>query len=420
MTVTPPRLTPSQFLIGLAVLFICAYSQYLFAGLSPILGAFIVYGVSITIVTLFARGTIVRTALNRTLDATEMGLGLFGLFSLAGTVGAYVLVLLLMQFDPGSLEALNRPIPLLHVPPRLAWVMVWVSFLVVGPAEEYLFRGFVYGGLLRIYGTQHWVSLAFVSSILFAAAIFVVFTGNVHAGRPLITDDAGTQGKGKYLVEMGYDYSLDDEDDLNVTKKAPGVELDYGITANTDLTLSSAYQKFRIDNARETMFPDGITDTLLELKWRFYEDKRGLGLAVKPGFLIPTGDSSKGIGSGDYRLGAGKVRPRLYFVGTQELDPFAFHLNLGYMRNENTYDSQVNIWHASFAGELRITRRLRIACNVGIDTNPDKETVTDPVFILGGIAYRLTNNLEISFGIRQGVNSPGYDMTYSSGVSIRF
>jgi membrane protease YdiL (CAAX protease family) len=40
----------------------------------------------------------------------------------------------------------------------------------VGPAEEYLFRGFVYGGLLTIFKGQHWISLAFISSILFGAA----------------------------------------------------------------------------------------------------------------------------------------------------------------------------------------------------------------------------------------------------------
>jgi len=48
--------------------------------------------------------------------------------------------------------------------------MVAASFLVVGPAEEYLFRGFVYGGLLNILKGRHWFSLAFISSLLFAAA----------------------------------------------------------------------------------------------------------------------------------------------------------------------------------------------------------------------------------------------------------
>jgi len=50
-----------------------------------------------------------------------------------------------------------------------AWLMAGASILVVGPCEEYIFRGFVFGGLLRLFGSRHWLLLAFVSSILFAA-----------------------------------------------------------------------------------------------------------------------------------------------------------------------------------------------------------------------------------------------------------
>jgi membrane protease YdiL (CAAX protease family) len=47
--------------------------------------------------------------------------------------------------------------------------MVGVSFLVTGPAEEYIFRGFMFGGLLDIFKNRHWLILAFVSSLLFSA-----------------------------------------------------------------------------------------------------------------------------------------------------------------------------------------------------------------------------------------------------------
>ena len=53
--------------------------------------------------------------------------------------------------------------------PELAWFMVAFSFLVVGPSEEYLFRGFVFGGLLNVSKGRHWLVLALISSIFFAA-----------------------------------------------------------------------------------------------------------------------------------------------------------------------------------------------------------------------------------------------------------
>jgi membrane protease YdiL (CAAX protease family) len=47
--------------------------------------------------------------------------------------------------------------------------MIPVAILVVGPAEEYLFRGFIYGGLLSISKGRYWVQLAVVSSVMFAS-----------------------------------------------------------------------------------------------------------------------------------------------------------------------------------------------------------------------------------------------------------
>ena len=65
---------------------------------------------------------------------------------------------------------------------------------------------------------------------------------------------------------------------------------------------------------------------------RFYEHA-DLSLAIKPGLTLPTGDDEKG-------LGTGKATYRLFFIASQEMDPWAFHLNLGYIRNENTLEEE--------------------------------------------------------------------------------
>jgi membrane protease YdiL (CAAX protease family) len=77
---------------------------------------------------------------------------------------------IIVSFDPTAVNLLDRPCPVLNVPDYAAWIMVFASFLVVGPAEEYLFRGFIFGGLLSLFKDRHWLSLALVSSILFATA----------------------------------------------------------------------------------------------------------------------------------------------------------------------------------------------------------------------------------------------------------
>lgn len=42
--------------------------------------------------------------------------------------------------------------------------------LVIGPAEEYLFRGFLFGGLLSVSKGKHWLLMAVISSLIFTSA----------------------------------------------------------------------------------------------------------------------------------------------------------------------------------------------------------------------------------------------------------
>jgi hypothetical protein len=250
--------------------------------------------------------------------------------------------------------------------------------------------------------------------------IILMFSGTAFAGRPLITDDTGTQGKGKYLLELSGEYSRDDDEGVTVNKKSIGVELDYGIKDNIDLIISSGYQNFQIDNSGMTSSPEGITDTLIEMKWRFYENKDRLSFAIKPGIIIPTGDYTKGLGGGDVRLGTGEVRYRLYLIGTKEFKHAAFHLNLGYLRNEARYDARENLLHASLAGEWKITKKFKIVGNIGVDTSPDTDSSIDPVFLLGGFVYSLSDRIDLDLGVKRGLNDPGYDLSITGGISFKF
>ncbi len=261
----------------------------------------------------------------------------------------------------------------------------------------------------------------FLRIILLPTLVCLFFPpGDLFAGRPLITDDTSTQGKGGYLFETGVEYNRDDSDGVKVRRKAAAVELDYGLADPVDLCISTTYQALDINNQGDKSSPQGVTDTLLELKWRFYDNNRWLSFAVKPGMYLPTGNYTVGTGSGDYRMGSGQVRPRLYFVGTGVVSTLSFHLNLGYMRNVNRYDAQTDLWHASLAGEWRLIKDLRLVGNVGVDTNPDKGTSTDPAFVLGGIIYSLTEKVELDLGVKYGLAEPGYDTMFTSGVSVKF
>jgi membrane protease YdiL (CAAX protease family) len=163
-------LTKRGYWVGLSIILASAYSQYLVQGLGPLLVMLFVYGAPIGAVSYLFGFPILRKAFRHNAAALKLGLGLFGLFCLLGILAASSIFRLIVMADPQAANFLNRPNPVLHVPPKFAWVMVWLSLLVVGPVEEYIFRGFVYGGLLNLFKSRHWLGLAFFSSALFAIA----------------------------------------------------------------------------------------------------------------------------------------------------------------------------------------------------------------------------------------------------------
>ena len=156
------------YLIGLVVIFLSVYSQYLIRyGL--ITGYLVVYGIPILVVSLLFGGQLLQRAAKNNKDAAKFGLGLFGVLTVLGLFFSIIALAIITHFDPHAANLLNKPNPVLNIPPNVAWLMIPVSILVVGPAEEYLFRGFIYGGLLSISKGKYWVQLAAVSSVMFAS-----------------------------------------------------------------------------------------------------------------------------------------------------------------------------------------------------------------------------------------------------------
>ena len=242
----------------------------------------------------------------------------------------------------------------------------------------------------------------------------LLLTGTTaQAAHPLITDDAGTQGTGKVLVEFNGQYDHNDYEGVTDKTRELKVALTYGLTDTVDVVLSAPYTDWSSrSDADDKTSGRGIGDTSLEAKWRFYEQE-GLSLAVKPGVTLPTGDDDKG-------LGAGKVTYELFFIGTQELAPWTFHLNLGYLRADNTADERENLWHASVASELELRKGLRLVANLGAERAAEKESNVHPAFLLGGVIYALTDSCDVDFGVKAGLNHAEPDYSLLAGVALKF
>ncbi len=175
------------YLLGVIVIFIAVYSQY-FIELNAITGYLVVYGIPILVIGLFFGKEILHRAANNNKLAAKLGLGMFGGLTVISLIISVIVLAILLQYDEGVIDILNRPNPVLEVSPNVAWIMVAVSFLVIGPAEEFLFRGFMFGGLLNITKGRYWLPLAIGSSVLFALVhAYYVVTYGVVSIIPFVT-----------------------------------------------------------------------------------------------------------------------------------------------------------------------------------------------------------------------------------------
>ena len=262
------------------------------------------------------------------------------------------------------------------------------------------------------------------SKALSLAALGMLCSTTTFAAMPLDTDDTGTQGKGKFQFEAGVEYARNHEVTGGVSVREKGWELasalTYGLSDTIDLVAAAPWVWSKVETDGLADFDgNGIGDLSLQLKWRFFEsaDKKS-SFALKPGISLPTGDDENGFG-------AGRICGEVTFIATHSVENGALHLNLGYARNDYSIDevresSRKSVWRASLAGELEIAEKLRAVADIGIATNDEKEADTHPAYLLGGLIYSVSDDVDLDLGVRGGLNDAETDTAWLAGITMRF
>jgi hypothetical protein len=260
---------------------------------------------------------------------------------------------------------------------------------------------------------QYLFNMSFVVSSLqlFFFSFFLCPT-LVFSAHPLITDDAGTLGQGTVQLEINGEYGYDKEEGTVTKTTESAAALCYGLSDSVDLIAGVPYLHARTTDDTSIISEKGLSDTSLEVKWRFYEHD-DLSFTIKPGFSLPTGDDEKGLGSG-------KVAYSIFTIVSKEIDPWAFHLNLGYVRNENKFDEEKDIWHVSLASTFMVSEALTAVANLGMERSTDPFAGDDPAFALVGLIYAVSDELELDCGFKFGLNDAETDSTVLAGITWRF
>lgn len=254
-----------------------------------------------------------------------------------------------------------------------------------------------------------WLVLLIISTMIFPSV--------THAARPFVTDDAGTTGRAGFQIEAGIESSSTKNHEEGVAVRETETELStvltYGITDSLDIMAGLPYTWKKRKEGGQTVFnKDRLSDMTLEAKWRFYE-KDGLGIAIKPGVGIPSGDYRQGFGTGRTTYGA-------MVIISKEVAPVGLHLNAGYTRNENRTDERKDLLSASFAITVETIKDLTIGGDIGLTSNNDPRIKTAPAFFLVGAHYKIGKYTTVDSGVKVGLNRYEADHAFIGGLTIKF
>jgi hypothetical protein len=229
------------------------------------------------------------------------------------------------------------------------------------------------------------------------------------AAHPLITEDTGTQGAGRWQLEATLDRGRDKSSGALEISDERKLVLSYGAADSLDLIVGVPHIRTRTDDAAAVQ---GVGDVELAAKWRFYEHQ-GLSFALRPGVTAPTGDEDRG-------LGTGRTTSSLFAIMSFETAPWTYHLHIGRTDNRTVTDERRQINHYSVAVARRFSDQLQLVADVSQETNPDKGSNTAIRSAVFGAIYSVSKNFDIDFGYRHGLSDSATDDALLIGLAFRF
>jgi hypothetical protein len=250
------------------------------------------------------------------------------------------------------------------------------------------------------------------------------------AAHPFITDDAGTQGKGNWQLELQGDFLRDEriadtgagpverKDKVNTFTSV----LSYGILENLDVQVGVSYLNVRTtENGVTTADESGMGDSTLELKWRFYEAD-AFNLALKPGLTLPTANEDKGLGTGKTSWG-------IALLATYEAEPWTFLGNIAYTHArfklpQDAEESRSDLWRVSGGASCALTGEVRLVGELGLRANESRNDAFLPdstsQFGMLGVIYSPTRKIDLDLGFRKNFNRAESDKAYLVGATFRW
>ena len=234
-------------------------------------------------------------------------------------------------------------------------------------------------------------------------ASVLVTSGPSLGAHPLVTEDTGTQGRGKFELENAFQRQHDGVD--RSWEYAP--QLSYGVGDSVDIAARLQWLEQRSTDSQQR----GLGDSAIDVKWRFH-DAGALTLGVRAGIDLPTASADKGFG-------AGKASVHGVLVASLDAADTAWHGNIGYARNPRIGERRA-LWHASVALLWGATPTLRLAAEAAADSDPDPARGTWQKSLGLGAILAARDGFDIDVGCRRGKGSISRGTTLLAGATLRW
>lgn len=231
----------------------------------------------------------------------------------------------------------------------------------------------------------------------------------LHAGRPLATEDASVADKGAFELEIGYDYAHTDTNNKTFTLTTVPI---YGLTERLELDIEIP---FTLDRPKGGRSQEGLQDINLILKALLAQEQDiWPALALKAQVKTASGNEDKGLGSGDADY-------TLVLAASKTINRLTFHLNSGYTFVGNSSDPTLNdtILYG-LATEYALSDRLTIVGEIYGESGSHfhiSSTGNHDFTYLAGFTYALNDQAIFDLGIS--INSQDKEITqYATTMGI--
>ena len=239
---------------------------------------------------------------------------------------------------------------------------------------------------------------------------------SAHAAHPLLTDDTGTQGVGRWQLEVNTDHmqtpaaggagGADWARQFNTT-------LTRGVADDVDLAVNLPLLDNRAADAPSPATARGLGDLALQAKWRFYDSGGGWSLGVRPTLTLPTGRAGRGLGNG-------RATVSLFALSTLEMGGWTWLVNAGYAYNGNRVGERQQLWSASTAALYALDEQWTLVAEVGASRSADPASGRSDRFVRWGAIWRVNDKTDLDIGWRRSLSARPVSNALGVGLTLRW